>query len=389
MDIYNLVLSGICFLFFVFALNLIFTRKQHQALGRLLAIIIFARIGQMMIYLSVRGGYIEAFSILYRFFSPLYYLMPAALYLYISRLLGGDKEKKRIWLHFIPFLIAIVHFIPWKTELNVDWQTLAYDIEKDTQIFIRQRTGLFPAVFLFYFRIVLLISYLIASWVVFVKSDLFKQKVWSRHKIWISFILCLATAFHLISLLPIWIPQDTKSYPWFIMVNCVGLIIIILYILHKPGLLYNYLLVNVKIGEQPVSGSKKEKGSGVIVQDMNKKTVGIQQGVHGQDLEKLMQTKQLFLNPNLQIIDLASEMGISVHQCSALVNTVTGKSFRDWINSHRILFFIATYPEQKNCKTVEAIANEAGFKSLSTFYKAFKKETELMPKQYFSNKEAP
>lgn len=383
MNVYNLVLSGICFLFFVFALNLIFTRKQHQALGRLLAIIIFARIGQMMIYLSVRGGYLEAFSILFRLFYPLYYLTPAVLYLYITKLLGNDKKRKGIWLHFIPFLIAIIHFIPWEISPNINWEAVAYDIERNTQVFVLQRTGLLPAVFLVYFKIILLLGYLIASWAAFVKSPLFKQKNWSTHKIWISFILCLATVFRMISLLPIWIPQSAKDYPWFIMVNCVGLVMIVLYILHKPGLLYNYLLVNVKIGDHVVPGTKKEKGVGTTVQDTHKKTIGNQQAVNGYDLEKLMRTKQLFLNPNMQIIDLASEIGISVHQCSSLVNNETGKSFRDWINTHRVLFFIATYPDHKSYKTIEAMANEAGFKSLATFYKAFKKETGVMPKQYF------
>lgn len=33
--------------------------------------------------------------------------------------------------------------------------------------------------------------------------------------------------------------------------------------------------------------------------------------------------------------------------------------------------------------TIEAIAYESGFKSLTTFYNAFKKETGLMPKAFF------
>lgn len=384
MDIYNLIFSAISFLFFVFVLHLIFTRKQHKALGRFLGILIFARMGQMLTFIAIRSGYIEAFSVLYRIFSPFYYLMPAALYLYIITLLNRGQENKKIWPHFIPFCIAVIHFIPWPTENKVDWLALADDIQRDTQIFIRQRTGLLPAVFLSYFRIALIVGYLVASWFVFLKSPLFKQKDWSHNKIWTSFILSLATVFQLVGLLPIWIAQDAKNHPWFVMVNCVGLIVIILYILHKPSLLYNYLLVNVNTNEQPESYPKKEKALKIMVQETDNENA--ENG--GEDLEELMQAKQLFLNPNMQIIDLASEMGIPVHQCSALVNSAIGKSFRDWINANRVSFFIAAYPDKKNYKTIEAMANEAGFKSLATFYKAFKKETGLMPKQYFSGKEA-
>ena len=47
-------------------------------------------------------------------------------------------------------------------------------------------------------------------------------------------------------------------------------------------------------------------------------------------------------------------------------------------------YFIAIYPLLLDRLTIEAIANQSGFKSIATFYNAFKKETGLMPTSYFT-----
>jgi len=327
----------------------------------------------------------EAFPVIYKLFTPLYYIAPAALYLYIVRFLHYRQQLKfKYLLHFLPFLIAVIHFLPWKIQPPVNWSAVADHIESDTQIFMVQRTGLLPAAFFATLRIVLIAAYLIASWVAFIKSKLFTQKVWTSGKTWLSFLLTMATTVQLIALIPLWIAQNTKVYPWFITVNCCVLILVILYLLHKPGLLYTYLMINVKKEQEP--GARKERvvkvtpDLGTVIEN--------HQGISRDELEDLMQAKQIFLNPNLQIKDLANEIGIPVHQCSYLINNVIGRSFRDWINAYRVLFFITVYPDKKHHKTIEAMANEAGFKSLVTFYKAFKKETGSMPKQYFTDKPA-
>ena len=386
MDIYNVILFTICFLFFIFASHLLVAKKTNRTLAWLLSLIIFSRIGQMVIFLSVRNNYMEVFPWVYKLFTPLYYLTPAAFYLYVVRFLDYRQPRRfKYILHFLPFVIAIIHFLPWNIQPPVSWSILADHIESNTQIFMVQRTGLFPAIFFSTLRIVLMLGYLTATWFAFIRSGLFTQKSWTNGKTWISFILSLATVVQLLAFLPMWITQGTKAHPWFITVNCCVLILVILYLLHKPGLLYTYLMVNVK--KEQNAGAKKER----VVKAMPEVGTIIEnyQGVGRDDLEKLMQEKQLFLEPNLQIKDLANEIGFPVHQCSYLINNIIGKNFRDWINAYRILFFITVYPDKKHHKTIEAMANEAGFKSLATFYKAFKKETGLMPRQYFSDKEAP
>jgi YesN/AraC family two-component response regulator len=69
-----------------------------------------------------------------------------------------------------------------------------------------------------------------------------------------------------------------------------------------------------------------------------------------------------------------------------VLNNVIEKNFRDWINEFRINHFIEMFIIYKDKKTIEALAQESGFKNPATFYNAFKKLTGLSPSQYFKNR---
>ncbi|RZK61204.1 MAG: AraC family transcriptional regulator [Pedobacter sp.] len=56
------------------------------------------------------------------------------------------------------------------------------------------------------------------------------------------------------------------------------------------------------------------------------------------------------------------------------------------MNGYRVSHFLLHYPLQSEKMTIEAIAQESGFKNQATFYNAFKKEKGLMPKAYFQKK---
>lgn len=99
------------------------------------------------------------------------------------------------------------------------------------------------------------------------------------------------------------------------------------------------------------------------------------------NLEQYMQTEKPYRNPNLKSADIAQYLKISTHQFSQLLNNNLQKSFATYINEHRI-------EEAKrlitaNTKyTLEAIGNESGFNSKSTFYTTFKRITGMTPAVY-------
>ncbi|MEM9650355.1 MAG: helix-turn-helix domain-containing protein [Bacteroidota bacterium] len=100
-------------------------------------------------------------------------------------------------------------------------------------------------------------------------------------------------------------------------------------------------------------------------------------------LDHLMKNQKLYLNTNLSLDLLAEELGISAKQLSATLNKTLGKSFYDLINQYRVneVKLRLKDPNQRKL-TIEAIANQSGYKSKSSFNKAFKKQTGMTPREF-------
>ncbi|WP_344828335.1 helix-turn-helix transcriptional regulator [Chryseobacterium ginsenosidimutans] len=98
-------------------------------------------------------------------------------------------------------------------------------------------------------------------------------------------------------------------------------------------------------------------------------------------LEKLMNTEELYKNPNLKLSDLALKMNISAHQLSQLLNDNLGKSFSTYINEYRINEACEKIENGSYLK-IEEIGYEVGFNSKSTFFSTFKKIMSTTPLLY-------
>jgi AraC-like DNA-binding protein len=98
-------------------------------------------------------------------------------------------------------------------------------------------------------------------------------------------------------------------------------------------------------------------------------------------LERVMTEKSVFKNPNLKLNDLAHEINVSTHQLSQLLNDSLGKSFTLYVNEYRIQEACSMLSTVENL-TIEAIGEEVGFNSKSTFFSAFKKLKGMTPAMY-------
>ncbi|WP_017256993.1 helix-turn-helix domain-containing protein [Pedobacter arcticus] len=98
-------------------------------------------------------------------------------------------------------------------------------------------------------------------------------------------------------------------------------------------------------------------------------------------LEESLKQNELFLDPNLTLSSLASNLKIPVKKLSLSINKLLDKNFYDYINGKRIDKSILLLKERSNY-TIEAIAIESGFNSRSAFYRAFKKVTGKTPAEY-------
>ena len=102
-----------------------------------------------------------------------------------------------------------------------------------------------------------------------------------------------------------------------------------------------------------------------------------------QKIESYLKSQKLYLNPNLTLKELSSQVSIPVHYISQVLNDTRQQNFYDFINFYRIQEtkkYLAN-PEHRE-KTVMEILYEAGFNSKSVFNNAFKRFEGITPMQY-------
>ncbi len=96
-----------------------------------------------------------------------------------------------------------------------------------------------------------------------------------------------------------------------------------------------------------------------------------------------MKEEKPFLNPNISLNILSKKTGISAKILSQIINEYAHKNFNDFINSYRIEESKKQLREKNNSeKYISEILYSVGFNSRSSFYNAFKKNTDLTPGEY-------
>jgi AraC-like DNA-binding protein len=99
-----------------------------------------------------------------------------------------------------------------------------------------------------------------------------------------------------------------------------------------------------------------------------------------QKIEAAMHQEKLYLNSELTLSQLSEQLGTHNSLISYVINTGFEKNFNDFVNEFRINLFKTKVNDPKLAHfTLLALAFECGFNSKSTFNRAFKKVTGLMP----------
>jgi len=99
-------------------------------------------------------------------------------------------------------------------------------------------------------------------------------------------------------------------------------------------------------------------------------------------IDRLIEEK-IYLDQELNLQKMANELETNSSILSKAINDGYGKNFNDFINAHRVA---AVQQSLKNGAhkehTLAGVANDCGFKSKATFYRAFKKHTDMSPSEY-------
>lgn len=109
----------------------------------------------------------------------------------------------------------------------------------------------------------------------------------------------------------------------------------------------------------------------------------------GEKLRSIMEKDKPYLQPNLQMGDLAQLVGCSSHMLSQVFSQSLKTTYYDFVADYRIREFkrLALLPE-KAVLTISALAEECGFRSRNPFLVAFKKQTGLSPREWLKQAKA-
>ncbi|VAW44089.1 hypothetical protein MNBD_GAMMA02-1154 [hydrothermal vent metagenome] len=98
-------------------------------------------------------------------------------------------------------------------------------------------------------------------------------------------------------------------------------------------------------------------------------------------LTQLMGEDRLFLDPTLNMGQLAKKSGYPEYLVSLVINKMHQQTFREYINQLRIEAAVAMLQDTQNSDTILDIAYASGFTSKSTFNSAFKRLHDQTPSQ--------
>lgn len=136
-----------------------------------------------------------------------------------------------------------------------------------------------------------------------------------------------------------------------------------------------FMVKQIEIGKGNVLLGEAEK--------YRKSTPGIQHDVILEQLQALFQEEKLYLDQDLTQVKLASITGINSTYLSKAINEGLGISFSDYVNQYRVEEAQKRLlSPEADTYTIEAIAQQSGFRSKTAFYRAFRKVTGLSPSAY-------
>ncbi len=95
-----------------------------------------------------------------------------------------------------------------------------------------------------------------------------------------------------------------------------------------------------------------------------------------------------YQNPDLTLLDLATEFNVNPNRLSYAINHCLNISFRTLLNARRLDYFFSRIEQNAFRKhSILELAFEAGFPSKSTFNRVFKEKTGIPPSEYVRQSE--
>ena len=100
-----------------------------------------------------------------------------------------------------------------------------------------------------------------------------------------------------------------------------------------------------------------------------------------QRIDQLMAERQLFLQPDLKVQDIAAALGIPARRVSSVIRTCRDNTFVQYVNAYRVEYVKRLLQEQPSRK-IASLWAEAGFSSETSFFRTFKALAGMTPTEW-------
>jgi AraC-like DNA-binding protein len=337
--------------------------------------------GFLVSFLLVSGLILQA-PHFFRTAAPFHYLWGPLCYLFIRNLLSSDNRfHKTDILHFLPFALHLVELIPFylsSTEVKVNMLNGMFSDGN--------RFGVYEGLLTSYWHSLLKFSqmliYNIFQWKLVANFNKTKNQSFKKsNQLIINWVVFLNVS----GLAMIFIVQYHRIFLTnsnSLMVNGSDVvfyfyyIFIWYYLLYNPDLL-NGIKLNHVVPEKELPDPKRNR------ELKSRKNLEYEEILRR--LETHMQLNQPFLNENLNVSMISSQIYSSEIKIAKTIKYKFGINFPEYINQYRIAYIeenLKSNPDWKSY-TVEGMAFSAGFNSRNAFYTAFRKIKGVTPTSYF------
>lgn len=316
----------------------------------------------------VDSGKILEYPHFFKTGSPVFYLLAISI-LWVGQAHLLEKEQLGKW-DFAFLLIPILNFIeflPFYIQSSEEKRLYLLELFADRDQIIYAFEGWVPTVFHYSFQLFLGIG---ISIFLIKKVKKRKKEINEENPSfdWLNLLAIIFLIFYLfgVSLLII----DNETIPIHQLASWLfGLMLVtqLFFLFFRPEILYGIR-----------SSSKKIKHPTPIVLLDDHEVRNYQRII-----EVYFNTHDEFLATEFRQQDLANRLNINKNRLSQIITQIYSQNFNQLINEKRIEIAIQKL-ENKDWKnlTIEGIAHKVGFKSRTTFNKAFQEKTNLTPSEF-------
>jgi AraC-like DNA-binding protein len=329
-------------------------------------------------------------ALFFHHFSFIYFLVGPLLFLYVrSNLVANEGFKKIYIFHFFPALFILINNIPYflfPFESKIEFAKLIKDdiinvvkVKIESFFLFGDLSYYSPFLFLIYGFISLYL--LIIPIRTGTNFNLRKFRFDRISKIWVVFI-CVTTIslcfFYVVLNFNFLYYKDKDQIIFFAGVQAFLLMLFPLSLIFTPQILYGFIFRDSK--------SK-------IPQDRNKQSITFSSQKLtleniAEKIELIMVNDKPFLSADFSFDDLVVLLAVPKNLVQRCLTEHLNTKFTDLRSHYRIRHAKELLCDTSNQNiTIEAIGFESGFTTRSSFYRAFKEQTGITPKEFVSPKD--